>query len=65
MKEFIVFKREVWVQPMRILAEDEESAIIEVVRGGGEVAEDYDFEYSHDYNSENWTAEVVAENVEK
>ena len=65
MKEFIVFKREAWIQPMRVLAENENSAITEVVWGGGEVAEDYEVEYSHDLDSETWTVEISAENIKK
>ena len=56
LKTFIVTKREVWHQPVRVEAFNMTRAIEIAANGGGENMDDL-FEYSHDLGSEHYTAE--------
>jgi|FLYK01.1.fsa_nt_gi hypothetical protein len=56
MPEFIVFKKQVWVQGVRVEAEDKQEALLKVAEGGGIIDKDL-FEYSHTLNFHAWDVE--------
>ncbi len=53
MKDFLVRKREVWIQYVRITAENEQDAIAKVEDGDGDEEENL-FEYSHTMDPDRW-----------
>ena len=53
MKEYTVGKREVFVQYVQVLAENEADALNKVENGGGEYL-DNQIEYSHDLPVNTW-----------
>lgn len=58
MKTFVVCKREVWTQLVKIEAESKEEALKAVSEGEGQEC-DNTLEYSHDSPIEHWTATKV------
>ena len=54
--KYRVFVREVWVQPVIVLAANEDDAM-RLVRQGHGVVDGDNLEYSHTLPSETWTAE--------
>lgn len=56
MKSFIVFRREVWTQGVRVQATDQQEAIRKAADCDGDVMESI-FEYSHMLDPETWTVE--------
>ncbi len=56
-KKFVVTIREVYIQPYKVKAKNEDEAIDIVRNGGGELWEDM-FEYSHTLDSDSWTVSL-------
>jgi len=56
LNEFIVFVREVWIQPVKVKAMSLAQAVQRVENGEGETIES-GFELSHSLEPEYWTAE--------
>ena len=64
MPQFIVTRKEVWDQGVRIEAKDEEEAIAKVANCGGKVVKGL-FEYSRTLDPDTWNVEKVDEEAKK
>jgi hypothetical protein len=62
--QFIVTRKEVWDQGVRIEAKDEEEAIAKVANGEGDDVEAL-FEYSRTLDPDTWNVEEADEKVKK